>query len=141
MVIKGPKYGYARGEGIRVRALSYKNDAQTKTDLKKAVADMERELGAKVKVIGAGASVPSSFTNYIKKTYVCDNPDWTVPHMQVHIGIPASDLQASQPASEPEAKPASKPKAENSKQASAKKDMGTIMIQADLWDTLKQIGG
>ena len=145
--IRGPVHGYARGEGIKVRAFSYKNDKQAKLELKNEVARMENDLGAKVSVIGAGKSVPESFLKHIE-TYECDLPDWTVPHMQVHFGIPARDLpdyKASAP-DEPASKPASKKRASKrarkvSSYERPKAEDNEPIIQADLFEQLKKIGG
>lgn len=147
----GPTYGYDHKEGARVFAVSYTgNDDKDRKNLLEGIASAENKYATKITIMGVGSSVQGPMRELAKK-YM--SPSWTVPPNQIHYGFPAGEI-TKLPEAESEAqdikKPASKAgKPARKQQAKSRKakaepqarNSDTILIQADLWEALKKLGG
>lgn len=165
MKIYGPRFGYDKNKGARAFGISFdKTDDLTIAKLEREVARIEQKHGHKVTIMGTGDGATLKLRQYTQK-YI--QPEWKVPHHQVHFGWPAGDIfekkdvlelvpeQAPEPAvskpaskckraSESTGKSTSKSKpasSDTSPQMSLFGDGETMFIDADLWDALGKIGG
>ncbi len=142
--IWGPTYGYEKEKGAYVFALSYSgDDDKTRKELLKDIKRAEDKHKVKISIMGVGEKVQGPLRE-LAKQYM--QPEWKVPPMQINFGFPAGEITQSpevddtvQPASPPPAR--KQPAKRTQAKPAAKNKQDEEVIQEDMWNLLKKLGG
>ncbi len=168
--IWGPSYGYEREKGAHVFSIGYDgNDDKTRKKILLEIGHAEAKYGVKISIMGVGENIqgPLKFLaqQYIQPDWkvppnqihfafpageIIKNVEveFDEVDMSKNLATKLSEPPASTPASPPPARKQTQEKLvkyndprPDGPWPAEEKDEDTVIIQTDIWDMLKKIGG